>query len=64
MSQTASSGNKLEAVAKAELLKAEYEDQSLLFQQLQDQLATEMLTFVAGEKSYAQWTVKVRTFIY
>ena len=58
MSQ-ATSSNRLEAAAKAELLKSEFEDQSILFQQLQDQLATEMLTFVAGERTYAQWTIKV-----
>ena len=54
-----SKGNTLEAHAKADLLKAEYDDNSALFQSLQDTLATEMFTFVAGESTYADWMVKV-----
>ena len=46
-------------MAKANLLQAEFEDQSLLFQHTQDQLATDMMTFVAGERQYAQWVFKV-----
>ncbi|XP_057311102.1 rho GTPase-activating protein 44-like isoform X2 [Hydractinia symbiolongicarpus] len=58
VSQT-SGGNKVDAVAKAELLKGDLEDQTALFQQIQDNLATEMFTFVAGERTYAQWFMKL-----
>lgn len=59
LAQNTSSNNKQDAQTKAYALQAEYEDNSLLFQQIQDSLATEMLTFVAGEKSYAQCVVNV-----
>ena len=35
---------------QAHALQDEYEDNALLYQQLQDNLATEMFTFVAGER--------------
>ena len=46
-------------MAKAELLKEELEESTLLFQSLQDSLATEMFSFVAGEQSYAQAIAQV-----
>eukprot|EP00111_Clytia_hemisphaerica_P016710 TCONS_00049548-protein len=58
-SQRASSNNKQDAVTKANALQSEYEDNTLLFHQLQDALATEMFTFVAGERSYAENVMKL-----
>jgi len=58
LSQTGK-GNQLENVAKADLVKSEFEDQTAMFQSLQDSLATEMFSFVAGERSYSEWFVKL-----
>ena len=58
--QSASGNNKQDALAKAHALQSEYEDNTLLFHQLQDSLATEMYTFVAGERGYAESVMKVR----
>ena len=60
--QSASGNNKQDALAKAHALQSEYEDNTLLFHQLQDSLATEMYTFVAGERGYAESVMKVRHF--
>ena len=63
LAQNASSNNRQVAQAKAYALQAEYEDNNLLFHQVQDSLATEMFTFVAGEKSYAQYVMNARFFV-
>lgn len=59
VSHSGGSSNKQDAITKAHALQAEYEDNSLLFQQLQDHLATEMFTFIAGERSYAECIIKL-----
>jgi len=60
VAQSSGSNSKQDALAKAHALQSEYEDNTLLFHQLQDSLATEMFTFVAGERSYAESVIRVR----
>ena len=59
VSHAARGANQVEAAAKAELLKNEMEEETYKFDQLQDSLATEMFTFIAKEKEYAEWIMKV-----
>ena len=52
-------GDMVTAATKAETLKDDLESETQLFQQYQDTLATEMLSFVSKEHELSSWVTKV-----